>query len=145
MKERHWNNLVGSLRHGNCVLMLGSEIPVKGTSTPNGSQSGTTLAEELRLRLARELEEDDRIPSGNTLAALAQQYEDTEGFGPTTLRATAEMVMTSRQYGPSSVHEQLAALPFSLIVTTGQDGMLEQALKAAGKTPICHRYHLRGD
>jgi len=39
----------------------------------------------------------------------------------------------------------LAALPFSLIVTTGQDSMLEQALKAAGKTPITHRYHLRGD
>jgi hypothetical protein len=145
VKERHWNNLVGSLRHGNCVLMLGSEIPVKATSATNGSQSGNTLAEELRLRLARELEEDDRSPSGNTLAALAQQYEDTEGFGPTTLRATAEMVLTSRQYSPSSVHEQLAALPFSLIVTTGQDTMLEQALKAAGKSPITHRYHLRGD
>ncbi len=125
--------------------MLGSEIPVQTSSTTNGSKSGTTLAEELRLRLARELEEDDRTPSGNTLAALAQQYEDTEGFGPTTLRATAEMVLASKQYGPSSVHEQLAALPFSLIVTTGQDGMLEQALKAAGKTPITHRYHLRGD
>jgi len=145
VKERHWNNLVGSLRHGNCVLMLGSEIPVKASSATNGSQSGNTLAEELRLRLARELEEDDRSPSGNTLAALAQQYEDTEGFGPTTLRATAEMVLTSRQYSPSSVHEQLAALPFSLIVTTGQDTMLEQALKAAGKSPITHRYHLRGD
>ncbi len=125
--------------------MLGSEIPVKTSSTTNGSQSGTTLAEELRLRLARELEEDNRSPSGNTLAALAQQYEDTEGFGPTTLRATAEMVLSSRQYGPSAVHEQLASLPFSLIVTTGQDAMLEQALKAAGKTPITHRYHLRGD
>ncbi len=125
--------------------MLGSEIPVKATSATNGSQSGNTLAEELRLRLARELEEDDRSPSGNTLAALAQQYEDTEGFGPTTLRATAEMVLSSRQYGPSTVHEQLAALPFSLIVTTGQDTMLEQALKAAGKSPISHRYHLRGD
>jgi len=145
VKERHWNNLVGSLRHGNCVLMLGSEIPVKASSATNGSQSGNTLAEELRLRLARELEEDDRSPSGNTLAALAQQYEDTEGFGPTTLRATAEMVLASRQYSPSAVHEQLAALPFSLIVTTGQDTMLEQALKAAGKSPIMHRYHLRGD
>ena len=145
MKERHWNNLVGSLRHGNCILMLGSEIPVKAAASANGSQPGTTLPDELRLRLARELEEDDKSPSGDTLAALAQQYEDTEGFGPTTLRATAEMVLTSRQYSPSSVHEQLAALPFSLIVTTGQDAMVEQALRAVGKTPIVHRYHLRGD
>ena len=147
MKERHWNNLVGSLRHGNCVLMLGSEIPVTVSSTPSttASQDGTTLAEELRRRLARELEEDNRSSSGNTLAALAQQYEDTEGFGPTTLRATAEMVLMSRLYSPSTVHDQLASLPFSLIVTTGQDAMLEQALKTAGKTPVTHRYHLRGD
>lgn len=147
MKERHWNNLVGSLRHGNCVLMLGSEIPVKvgSTSSTAASTDSTTLAEELRRRLARELEEDNRSASGTTLAALAQQYEDTEGFGPTTLRATAEMALTSRLYSPSSVHEQLAALPFSLIVTTSQDSLLEQALKAAGKSPVSQRYHLRGD
>ena len=147
MKERHWNNLVGSLRHGNCVLMLGSEIPVKVASTTSttASTDSTSLAEELRRKLARELEEDNRSATGTTLAALAQQYEDTEGFGPTTLRATAEMALTSRLYSPSSVHEQLAALPFALIVTTGQDSMLEQALKAAGKAPITQRYHLRGD
>jgi TIR domain/SIR2-like domain len=127
--------------------MLGSEIPVKVTSTtsPSASTDGTSLAEELRLRLARELEEDNRSANGTTLAALAQQYEDTEGFGPTTLRATAEMALTSRLYSPSSVHEQLASLPFSLIVTTSQDSLLEQALRAAGKAPITQRYHLRGD
>ncbi len=127
--------------------MLGSEIPVKvgSTSSTAASTDSTTLAEELRRRLARELEEDNRSASGTTLAALAQQYEDTEGFGPTTLRATAEMALTSRLYSPSSVHEQLAALPFSLIVTTSQDSLLEQALKAAGKSPVSQRYHLRGD
>ncbi len=147
MKERHWNNLVGSLRHGQCVLMLGSEIPVRTSSADPkiAPRENTSLAEELRQRLARELEEDARSPSGNTLAALAQQYEDTEGFGPNTLRATAEMVFRSRQYSPSTVHEKLAALPFSLIVTTGQDASLAQALKLAGKTPITQRYHLRGD
>jgi hypothetical protein len=127
--------------------MLGSEIPVKVASTTSttASTDSTTLAEELRRRLARELEEDNRSATGTTLAALAQQYEDTEGFGPTTLRATAEMALTSRLYSPSTVHEQLAALPFSLIVTTSQDSLLEQALKAAGKAPVTQRYHLRGD
>ncbi len=127
--------------------MLGSEIPVKVASTTSttASTDSTTLAEELRRKLARELEEDNRSATGTTLAALAQQYEDSEGFGPTTLRATAEMALTSRLYSPSSVHEQLAALPFSLIVTTSQDTLLEQALKAAGKAPVSQRYHLRGD
>jgi TIR domain/SIR2-like domain len=147
VKERHWNNLVGSLRHGHCILMLGSEIPVRISSTDPqiASQDNTSLAEELRRQLARELEEDNRCPCGDTLAVLAQQYEDAEGFGPTTLRATAEMVLRSRIYSPSSVYEKIASLPFSLIVTTGQDALLAQALKAAGKAPITQRYHLRGD
>ena len=147
MKERHWNNLVGALRHGQCILMLGPEIPVSVSSTDQeaASQDSTSLIEVLRGQLARELEEDNRCPCGNTLAALAQQYEDTEGFGPTTLRATAERVFRSHLYGPSAVHNQLASLPFSLIVTTCQDALLTQALKAAGKTPITRRYHLRGD
>lgn len=147
MKERHWNNLVGSLRHGQCVLMLGSEIPVRITSTDptQASQDSTSLSDELRRQLARELEEDNRRPSGITLAALAQQYEDTEGFGPTTLRDTAERVLESRLYAPSAVHEKLASLPFSLIVTTAQDALLAQALRAKGKIPSTQRYHLRGD
>jgi hypothetical protein len=144
MKERHWNNLVGSLRHGQCVLMLGPEVPVSIPSAdPNSAP--TTLNEELRSQLVRELEEDNRCPCGQTLAAIAQQYEDTEGFGPTTLRATAERMMRSRIYVPSGVHDKLASLPFSLIVTTCQDPLLAQALKNAGKTPITQRYHLRGD
>jgi hypothetical protein len=127
--------------------MLGSEIPVRLSSrTPTDvPRDDTSLAEELRDRLARELEEDNRCPCGNTLASLAQQYEDTEGFGSATLRATSEMLLRSRQYSPSAVHEKLASLPFSLIVTTCQDTLLTQALKAVGKTPITQRYHLRGD
>jgi hypothetical protein len=127
--------------------MLGSEIPSRFTpaDAKDGSPRETSLPEELRRRLSSELEEDNRCPCGSTLAALAQQYEDSEGFGPTTLRATAEMVLRSRRYTPSAVHEKLAALPFSLIVTTGQDALLEQALQAAGKTPATQRYHLRGD
>jgi len=147
VKERHWNNLVGALRHGQCILMLGPEIPVSVSSTDprTASQDSTSLIEALRRQLARELEEDNRCPCGNTLAALAQQYEDTEGFGPTTLRATAERVLRSRIYGPSAVHDKLASFPFPLILTTCQDALLTQALKAAGKTPITQRYHLRGD
>jgi hypothetical protein len=147
VKERHWNSLVGSLRHGHCILMLGSEIPVSVSSTDPKvvAREDTSLAEELKRQLALELEEDNRSPRGNSLSALAQQYEDTEGFGPSALRATAETVLRSRQYKPSTVYEAIASLPFSLIVTTGQDTLLTEALKSAGKRPITQRYHPRGD
>jgi hypothetical protein len=147
VKERHWNSLVGSLRHGQCILMLGPEIPVSMRSANNtiDSKEIVNFSEVLRRQLARELEEDDRCAYGNTLAAIAQQYEDMEGFGSSTLRATAERVLRSPVYGRSAVHDKLASLPFSLIVTTCQDGLLNQALKGAGKMPIIQRYHLRGD
>ncbi|HTY82996.1 MAG TPA: TIR domain-containing protein [Silvibacterium sp.] len=145
MKERHWNNLVGALRHGQCVLMLGSEIPIRTSRDGVPPSEDASISEELRLKLVRELEEDNCHPSGSSLAAIAQQYEDTEGFGSSTLRATAEVLFRSRAYGPSTVHQMLATLPFSLIITTGQDNILEQAIKAAGKSPIAQRYHLRGD
>lgn len=148
MKERHWSSLVGALRHGQCILILGPEIPVSVSSTdanvtPHGNAS---FAEVLRCELARELEDDSRRVCGSTLAAVAQQYEDTEGFGPSSLRATAERVFGSRTYYPSPVHHKLASLPFSLILTTCQDSLLIEALKnPAGKTPLKQRYHLRGD
>jgi hypothetical protein len=147
MKERHWNSLIGALRHGQCVLVLGPEIPVSVVSADsNGStHDNASFSEALRRELARELEDDNRRASGNTLAALAQQYEDSEGFGSSTLRAVAERLFRSRAFCPSAVHEKIASLPFPLILTTCQDPLLVQALQAAGKTPITQRYHLRGD
>jgi hypothetical protein len=147
MKERHWNSLVASLRHGQCVLVLGPEIPVSIASRDSNTVSDGDLsfAEALRRELARELADDNRRADGTTLAAIAQQYEDTEGFGATTLRATAERFFKSRVYRPSGVHHKLASLPFSLILTTCRDALLIQALSSAGKTAITQRYHLRGD
>jgi hypothetical protein len=82
--------------------------------------------------LAAELEEDDRRVAGTTLTAVAQQYEDAEGFGPNALRALAEKFYKSPHFMPSQVHAALAALPFSLILTTCHDDLLAHALRAAG-------------
>jgi hypothetical protein len=113
VKERHWNSVVAALRHGQCTLVLGPEIPVSIASTGSNTTAdhNASFVEALRRELARELEDDNRRICGNTLAALAQQYEDAEGFGPGTLRATAERFFRSRAYRPSAVHEKLASLP----------------------------------
>jgi hypothetical protein len=147
MKERHWISLVTSLRHGHSVLVLGPEVPVKVASIEETDARGKSISciEALTLKLAAELEEDNRRVTGETLAAVAQQYEDTEGFGPNALRALAEKFYKSQAYGPSNVHIVLASLPFSLILTTGHDNLLARALEASGKKPIIQRYHLRGD
>ena len=148
LKERHWNSLVTSLRHGQCLLVLGSEIPCPPLSEdyPLSAQEGvlpisSTLADELR----RELELDGKAVTGSALAVVAQNYEDAEGFGHNALRSAAAKYLTSSPRLPSRLLESIAALPFPLIVTTRQDTGFQKALADAGKAPITDRYHFRGD
>jgi hypothetical protein len=147
LKERHWNNLIGSLRHGECVLMLGADLPVRiASADPSAApREDSTIPDELLRHLSAELQEDGRSVCGSTLSAVAQCYEDTDSFGPSSLRVTAERLIRSRQFSPSVVHEKLAALPFSLIVTTAHDDLLTQAMRQAGKSPLTQQYHMRGD
>ena len=89
MKERYWTNLVTSLRYVQCVLVLGPEVPAELVSAvePSSVTQNLSYIEGLARRLAAELEDDNRRVTGSTLTAVAQQYEDTEGFGPNTMRA----------------------------------------------------------
>jgi hypothetical protein len=127
--------------------MLGSEIPIGIVPSALNQEIGpaATFVEALRRELVDELQEDSRAVRGKTLAAVAQQYEDTEGFGPASLRAIAARFYQSHTYTSSTVHEKLASLPFSLILTTCQDSLLTDALMRASKSPTKLRYHLRGD
>jgi hypothetical protein len=147
MKERDWTKLVSSLRHGQCVLVLGQEVLAApaGADGAAVSRNDVSFAEALMRRLAAELEEDGRDVIGDSLSAIAQQYEDTDGFGRNALRAEAEKFYNSGTFAPSAVHRGLASLPFSLIVTTCHDGLFSRALEEAGKSPQPYRYHLRGD
>lgn len=156
MKERHWNSLVTNLRHGQSVLVFGPELAVpevpcsgspRNVATEEQADAGktTTVIEALTRELAAELEDDNRRVTGTTLSAVAQQYEDANGFGPNALKASAERFYNLRCYGVSDVYKALAALPFSLILTTCHDTLLTRALLDAGKKPIVQRYHLRGD
>jgi hypothetical protein len=144
VKERHWNSLVTSLRHGQSVLVLGPELAVDVAAEGQATKS-TSVIEALTRELASELEDDNRRVTGTTLSAVAQQYEDADGFGPNALKASAERFYKLRCYSVSDVHKLLAALPFSLVLTTCHDMLLTRALVDAGKKPIVQRYHLRGD
>ena len=147
MKERHWTSLVTSLRHGQCVLFVGQEIPGTPSIEAHAQTSvkGATYAEGLMFKLAEELREDGRDVTPATLTAVAQHYEDAQSFGPNVLRARAQEFYRSQAYSPSAVHRALAALPFSLIVATCHDELLTRALEETGKSPLHQRYNVRGD
>jgi hypothetical protein len=116
MKERHWTSLVTSLRHGQCVLMLGPEVSAAPAETDGAaivSRNHESFAETLMQRLADELEEDGRRVIGDSLAAVAQQYEDASGFGTNALRALAEKFYNSGALAPRRC---IAGLPRCLSV-----------------------------
>jgi len=145
MKERHWISLVASVRHGQSVLVLGPEIAAQVDREAADEQAQTSCCEVLTAQLRGELEEDQRLVRGESLAAVAQQYEDAEGFGANALRALAERLYNSPDIAPSATHALIAELPFSLILATSQDDLLTRSLRAVGKDPIVSRYNLRGD
>ena len=144
MHKRHWNSLVAGVRHGQCILVLGPEIPA-GTVGAPGGVAANSVAEALTGALTTELEEDPepKRVTGTTLAAVAQQYEDA--YGSIALKALAETTYKLPQFVPSEIHAALAELPFSLILTTCQDDLMAHALQAAGKAPIVQRYHIGGN
>ena len=114
MKERHWTSLVTSLRHGQCVLMLGQEVSAApGDGAAVVSRNNESFAEALMRRLSDELEEDGRRVVGDSLAAVAQQYEDAAGFGTNALRARAEKSTTQVRSRPLRC---IAGLPRCLSV-----------------------------
>jgi SIR2-like domain len=147
LKERYCTNLVTSLRYRQCVLLLGPEIPAKPASStdPFSAAQDLSYTEALTRRLASELEDDNRRVTGSTLAGVAQQYEDAQGFGRKTMRALAAQFYTSAARSPSDVHRSVALLPFTLIMTTCHDDLMTRALQESGKRPLAQVSLAYGD
>ena len=146
MKELQWNSLSSALRAGRCVLVLGPEIAVAQTGdSAADAQAPGTVTQALVRRIASVIEEEGLRVVGNQLPAIAQQCEDCDALGPAQLRETASRFLRAARFVPSRAHRVLAELPFSLVLTSCHDGLLQQAMTDVGKTPLRERYHLRGD
>jgi hypothetical protein len=145
MKLRHWNNIVDSLRHRRCVLVLGPEIPADASQSDQVQAgeivSGSTA---LKRQLMQELEDENLEVTATSLAGVAQQYEDARDLGP-MLKTQAAKFYESGPLAPSAMHGAIARLPFELILTTCHDRLLATALEQAGKKPLDPYYNFRGD
>ena len=152
MKPRHWTTLVQSLKHGRCILVLGNEVTADSSNSGPGDDLQQPLpnpvifAHALTENLEKELKENNaNLPAADSLAGVAQQYEDTYGFGAAALRSQATAYYASLRLKPSKDHEALASLPLPLIVSTSQDLLLSDALTQAGKEHRVYRFNLRGN
>jgi hypothetical protein len=144
LKDRYWNNLITSLRTGQCILILGPEIPAY--KSEQADDIYISYSDALKDQLASELADEGY--SGNiatNLAGVAQQYEDATNFGLEMLKTQSAQFYTASQIEPSAIHHEIAAFPFSFVLSTCHDQLLELAFKAAGKSPLTGLYNLNGD
>ena len=140
MPFAHWDKLIYGIERGECILFLGPELSLDAA---DGSRE--VPEQSLASRLFDALDDDalaGLTPRSSDLSWIAQRFvarEDEVGLEMQLARWHRDWVDR-----PSTLHDDLAALPFRLIVTTGLDPLMENALRRAGRTPAVERYHYRG-
>jgi len=113
--------LIEQLKKGNVVLFCGAGISI----SPGGLPSGKQLARELAERAG----EPELVNA--SLPEVAQAYELKMGH-QSLIEYIANRIDDPR-YIPLRTHQLIAALPFTNIVTTNWDNLLEEALRQACK------------
>ncbi len=132
-----WDKLLYGIGRGECILFLGPDLPL---ARPGGEQRLPVHA--LAERLSAQLDDKDPDLDRDDLARVAQRFlaqEDEMSLEMEVTRWHQELAGER-----SALHDDLAALPFRLIVTSGHDPLMETALRQAGKAPAVERYHYRG-
>lgn len=119
-----WAELVEKVQNRNCVLFLGADSQY-GFENRLAPPSSSEIAAELAERCGYEKEK-------LTLPEVAQFYQGR--FKRHSLVEVLRTLIEGRpKYRPGRIHELLANLPFSAIITTRYDTLLEEALNRVGK------------
>lgn len=148
MKAILWDSLVSGLQTGQCVLVLGPDVPAGPPDGAGGEPAAESVRDLFCTTLAQQLEEEGQDVGERVLFAVAQQFEDFGGFPSNTLRNIAAGFFREPGRGPGAQHRALAGLPFSTVLTTCHDDLFEQAcrdLEADPKEPVSRHYHFRGE
>lgn len=165
-----WTSLISSLQTGHCILVLGPEVcssfdlsrsqaarpeetlvqgPEVSASHANSDSSPATCEENLRdvfcQSLAQKLTDAGHAVEEQSLFAMAQQFQDSPLLGGLGIRNIAAQFFMDSDFSPGKAHQELAKLPFSLILTTCHDDHMYRALLGAGKEPTSYRYHFNGE
>lgn len=144
VRDDDWTMLVKSIRKSECVLLLGP-----GASLDPDQPDRPALPVQLAQEMARELHEsrhDELLAADSDLAHVAQVYSRMMPRGRVGLEAKVDGFFQRFQGRTTSLHNDLAALPFSLCITTVPDGFALNAFRQAeGKQPVADYYDFQPD
>ena len=140
--EKHWDQLIYSIRHDKCILMLGPYASLEiNDETGELSSSSELLTNELAAEVPDCIE--NWGIDVNSLQQVAQCYQKKEGrIG---LLTKISGFYEKRKNWTSPIHEDLSHLPFSLSITSSPDNMLFNAIKEhPDKSPKVASYNYKG-
>ena len=136
LNERDWHRLIEAINRKNCVLLAGPDV----VFDPDGSDS-VPLSCALARKLAESLPNNAPAVSDD-LAHVAQLRYNADG-DRSDLEFEVEEFYKLLAERTSDFHRNLAALPFTLRLTTTPANFMTNAFRAAGKSPILEFYHFR--
>jgi len=139
------NKLIGRIKAGQSVLFLGAGVhaaPPEGSAYGYPEEQRPPLGTALSKVLAASCGFEEAFPTEpvGDLQRVSLYVETTSGLGRKALVdfLLAQLIPKRK---PSPALTMLAELPFTIIVTTNYDHLLETALRSCGKDPVTFVYN----
>lgn len=144
LDQSEWTLLLHAIQRKKCIVLLGP-----GVAVDPDDPSGVPLNARLAQSLASALEsagKGDALLARSDLAHVAQIYERQMRGKRPGLELAAEAFYKPYEGRTTSLHRDLAALPFTLCVSTTPDRFLLNAFtEAPGKEPTYDYHHFQPD
>ena len=142
LEDQDWRLLVRSIREGQCILVLGP-----GAAVDPSNPSGDPLPVRLAHTLAEELHQAGKgaeLVITSDLSHVAQIYAHVMPRKRPGLELAVEDFYTPYRHQSTPLHRDLAALPFTLCLSTTPERFLLNAFaETPGKTPLYSFYHFQ--
>jgi hypothetical protein len=144
LEETDWRILLKSIRQGKCILLLGPCVTVDPVN-PQGDPLPVQLAQHLAGEL-RNASKGDQLLAVGDLAHVAQTYAREMRKRRAGLELAVEDFYTPYRDQTTQLHLDLAALPFTLCISTTPERFLLNAFnQMPEKKPIYDFYHFQPD
>ncbi len=139
LSERDWRRLIEAIRRRKCVLVTGPDV-----AFDPGDPHRVSLATQLAERLAATLPSSIPLSKDEELPRVAQLVYNDAGTDRYDLELEVQDFYQPFAEKTTAFHQELAAMPFTLCLTTTPDPFLFNAVQETpGKSPICEYYHYR--
>ncbi|MGB0839865.1 MAG: SIR2 family protein, partial [Chitinophagales bacterium] len=139
MTAKEWRQINSALRNERCILFLGpgvSQALAKNTWQPLHQLFTQYLVEELE---AEGMSYDQQLV--HSMPYMVSCFMKIEGVMDTDPADEARAFYKRHSKKIPPTLQQLAQLPFSLIINTSPDDLMVKALKEVGKFQVNHNYY----